>query len=66
MEDIIINHKGLLYVIVKDQFETLEDAYQRGWFIINNKSNYENNNKLISMSFINNYKKKGMKWGDST
>jgi len=62
MDDIIISHKGILYIIAKDEYETLEEAYQRGWFIINNKSKYENINQLISLSFMNNYKNKGMNW----
>ena len=62
MDDIIISHKGILYIIAKDEYETLEEAYQRGWFFINNKSKYENINQLISLSFMNNYKNKGMNW----
>ena len=60
MEDIVINHKGLMYFIEKEPFETHDDAYSRGWFIINNKNVCSNTNQLISMSIINNCKKKGM------
>ena len=62
MEDIIIHHKGCMYIIDKQPFETYEDAYQRGWFIVNHKHVYTDHKQLISLSFMDNYKKKGMEY----
>jgi hypothetical protein len=57
--DILINHKGKLYMIAKEPFETNEDCYKRGWYII---KNYDSNqiDKVISLSILNNNTKKGM------
>ena len=52
-DNIVIFDKGLLYTIEREPFETNASLYRRGWFIINNKNNETNNNKLISDSIIN-------------
>lgn len=62
MPSVIINHKGYFYNIEKENFETSEEAYNRAWYIINNKANYTNVNQLISLSFMHTNKKKGMKY----
>lgn len=62
MQVIIVNHKGHIYNIEKEPFETYEEAYQRAWFIINNHDKYRDVKQLISLSFINVYKKKGMQY----
>ena len=49
-----------MHIIEKEPFETYEDAYSRGWFIINNKDKYENYQQLVSLSIIHNNKKKEM------
>ena len=62
MDHIIINYKGKFFIINKEPFESQEDVYKRGWFIIKNINNYENYNELISVSLMNNYKNKKMAW----
>ena len=57
--DIIINHKGKLYVIDKEPFETNEDVYSRGWFIIKN-FDATKLNEIVSLSIMNNNLKKEM------
>ena len=47
--------------IDKEPFETLEETYERGWFIIKNYDNYDYN-ELISQSIININSKKGMEY----
>jgi len=60
VDNIIIYNKGLLFTIDREPFETNASVYKRGWYIINNKNNETNNNKLISDSIININKNKGM------
>jgi hypothetical protein len=62
MEYIIINFKGIIYKIEKEPFETYEDTYSRGWFIIKNKGIYDSNKQLVSLSIIHNNKKKMMEY----
>ena len=52
MENIKIYYKGRYYSIDKEPFETNENTYKRGWFIINNFNNYNDYNELISRSLI--------------
>jgi hypothetical protein len=59
-DDILIYHKGLIHVIDKEPYETIGDVYKRGWFIINNKGNETNIQKLVSDSIIEINKNKGM------
>lgn len=59
-DNIIIYNKGLLFTIDREPFETNASVHKRGWYIINNKNNETNNNKLISESIININKNKGM------
>ena len=51
--DILIHHKGKLYTIEKEPFETQEDVYKRGWFMIKNQGKYSDK-ELVSLSIINN------------
>ena len=60
---IIIVHNNSIYNIEKEPFETDENAYKRGWFIIKNQLSYNNINDLISRSIIYlNEKKNNMKY----
>ena len=60
---IIIINDNYIYKIDKEPFETDENTYKRGWFIINNQNNYKNYNELISRSIIYlNENKKNMKY----
>jgi len=59
-DNIVIYNKGLLFTIDREPFETNASVYKRGWYIINNKNNETNNNKLISDSIINININKGM------
>jgi hypothetical protein len=56
MNYIIMIHDDKIYKIDKEPFETDENTYIRGWFIINKKT--EINDELISRSIIhlNEYK----------
>jgi hypothetical protein len=49
---IIIIHDNNIYNIEKDNYETDENTYKRGWFIIKNQLKYKNFKELISRSFI--------------
>jgi hypothetical protein len=57
---IIIIHDNYIYNIIKEPFETDENTYIRGWYIIKNKSKYPSiqNEELISNSiiYLNEYK----------
>ena len=56
---IIIIHDNYIYKIEKEPFETDENAYKRGWFIIKNldKNNYEET-VLKSIIYLNENKNK--------
>jgi hypothetical protein len=61
--NIIIVHNDYIYNIDKEPFETDENTYKRGWFIIKNYLNYSNLKELISNSIINlNENKNNMKY----
>jgi hypothetical protein len=49
---IVIIHDNAIYNIEKDQYETDENTYTRGWFMIKNQSIIKNLSQLISKSFI--------------
>ena len=53
-------YRSKLYKIEKEPFETHEETYRRGWFIIKNMDKYQNFNELVSMSIIHNNVKKEM------
>lgn len=48
---IIIIHDNIIYKIYKEPFESDENTYKRGWFIIENKDKYLKE-ELISRSII--------------
>jgi len=52
MNAIIIIDKNKIFKIEKEPFETEENAYIRGWFIIKNYSNIKNYDELVSKSII--------------
>lgn len=60
MDSILINHNGKIYIIDKDLFETTEETYKRGWFIIREYDKYKNYNELVSRSYIYMNQKKEM------
>jgi hypothetical protein len=41
-DNIVIYNKGSIHIIDREPYETNQDVYRRGWYIINNK-NKENN-----------------------
>ena len=60
---VVIIHDNAIYNIEKEQFETDENTYKRGWFMIKNQSIIANIGELISRSFIYlNEKKNNMKY----
>lgn len=56
---IIIIHDNYIYKIRKLPYETDENTYRRGWFIIKNYNNFDYD-ELISRSiiYLNEYKNK--------
>ena len=62
MNNININHRGTMYIIEKEPFESIQDTYSRGWFIIKNYEKYTNYNELVSRSIIHNNIEKEMKY----
>lgn len=58
---ITIEYRGKLYNINKEPNETIEDTYQRGWFIINNLGKY-NKDQCYSLSIMMLNIKKGMNY----
>ena len=52
MNTIIINFDNKLYLIEKEPYETDENSYKRGWFIIKNQETFKNEKELISRSII--------------
>jgi hypothetical protein len=60
--DIAINYKGKLYLVDREPFETFEETYGRGWFIIKNEKQISSQEELISLSIINNNLKKQMEY----
>jgi hypothetical protein len=56
MDFIIIIHENYIYKIYKEPYETDENTYIRGWYII--KNNTDNIETVISRSiiYLNEYK----------
>jgi hypothetical protein len=56
-----ILYQGKLYNIQQEPFETIEDSYKRGWYIVKNygKHTYD---ELYSLSIIMLNKNKGMSY----
>jgi hypothetical protein len=54
---IIIPYKGKLYNIPREPFETIEESYKRGWYIIKSEEKYE---IACSLSIMMLNKNKGM------
>ena len=52
---ITILYNNNIYIIMKEPFETLNETYNRGWYIVKNYNLYEYN-LLYSLSIINNNK----------
>tara|TARA_B110000259_G_scaffold188445_1_gene247488 strand:- start:1062 stop:1277 length:216 start_codon:yes stop_codon:yes gene_type:complete len=61
MNKINILYNNEIHIIDKEPYETLEETYERGWFIIKNYDNYDYI-ELISKSIINTNLKKGMEY----
>jgi len=61
-DNIVIYNKGAIHIIDREPYETNQDVYRRGWYIINNKNKENNYSKLISDSIININKNKGMEY----
>jgi hypothetical protein len=52
MNNIVIINNDFIYNIEKEPYETDENTYYRGWFIIKNYFKYSNLKELISKSII--------------
>ena len=50
--NIIINYDNKIFLVAKEPYETDENSYKRGWFIIKNQEKIKNENELISRSII--------------
>tara|TARA_B110000858_G_C17646235_1_gene400522 strand:+ start:417 stop:602 length:186 start_codon:yes stop_codon:yes gene_type:complete len=61
MNKINILYNNDIYIIDKDPYETFEETYERGWFIIKNYNNYDYD-ELVSQSIIALNIKKGMEY----
>jgi hypothetical protein len=61
MDNINIYYSGKIYIIDKEPYETNEDVYMRGWYIVKNYNNF-NYDELISMSKIYINEKNNMKY----
>jgi hypothetical protein len=62
MDFIVIIHNNYIYKIDKEPYETDENTYSRGWFIIDNNDKYDKK-ELICRSIINlNENKNNMKY----
>ncbi len=57
----IIMYQGKLYDIMAETFETIEDTYTRGWYIIKNHGE-KSYKELHSMSIMMLNEKKGMEY----
>jgi len=53
MNYIIMIHNNYIYKIDKEPYETDENTYMRGWYIINSDNNEDNYDEIISQSIIN-------------
>ena len=57
---IVIQYQGKIYNIQQEPFESIEDSYKRGWFIVKNYQKYDSYRELYSLSIIMINKNKGM------
>lgn len=57
-----ITYKNKIYNIDSEPFETYEDTYRRGWYIVKNIGTYTSYNELVSMSIIHSNLKKEMQY----
>ena len=53
MNYIIMIHNNYIYKIDKEPYETDENTYMRGWYIINSYNNEDNYDEIVSQSIIN-------------
>ena len=58
MDKIIILYNNKQYIIEKDPYETIDETYERGWFIIKNYDKYDYNELISKSIIILNIKKK--------
>jgi hypothetical protein len=59
---ITIQYQGAFYNISQEQFETVEDSYRRGWYIVKNYNKFENYEQLYCESIIMLNTLKGMSY----
>lgn len=52
MNNIVIIHNDYIYTIEKEPYESDENTYNRGWYIIKNYDKIKNINELISRSIM--------------
>lgn len=52
MNNIVIIDNDYIYTIEKEPYESDENTYKRGWYIINNYNKIKNMNELISRSIM--------------
>lgn len=52
MDIIIIIYDNYIYKIEKEPFETDENTYKRGWFIIKNLKDNDNYEEIVKKSII--------------
>jgi hypothetical protein len=52
MDIIIIIYDNNIYKIEKEPFETDENTYKRGWFIIKNLKDNDNYEEIVNKSII--------------
>jgi len=53
MDKITIFYKNNIYIIDKEPYETINDTYNRGWYIVKNYNKYDYK-LLYTQSIINN------------
>ena len=58
---ISLQYKGKIFNISQEPYETIEESYKRGWFIVKNFDNMPYM-KLYSLSIKNINKNKGMSY----
>ena len=56
---ISLQYNGFIYNIAKEPYETIEESYNRAWFIVKNYEKYSYD-ELYSLSIININKNKNM------
>lgn len=53
INNIVIVNDNYIYTIEKEPYETDENSYSRGWYIIKNYLKFSNLKELISKSIMN-------------